>query len=376
MKTKEVCINGYVCKVTFEEEMSFPEICLGRWDGSGSEVDTEASSDEGSLGASLCDSVDSAFGAAGEGGVGDAGGGRMGNEETVQGKLDLGCLEHKLHEGVVQEHLRWPLNVHGSFSCSKIEKVESTLNVELALPNETVAADEKAGRDLDVENVGEGVIKCNRNDPIGCVSKVVGAVVHEEGAHGAVHAGCGPSSHLKENFPLFGCLERRVMSGIDEDWAINGQLAHPKTLKRDSKSMCLLNGGNEDATDGFDSVQPGFVSRVEDSLKTNPSMDELEQSGPGWMEKELMGCLFSLINDHPKTPVIHGLIGNGPADIDKLEDEEEARRIGVTSSRECGRKSPPGLGAGSEGCVEGGDKRFPLKGRLSGLVGEVEGKHP
>ncbi|ESW18232.1 hypothetical protein PHAVU_006G023800, partial [Phaseolus vulgaris] len=56
---KELCINGCSCKVTFVEEVSFPEMYLGKWDGGTYEVDTEASSDEGSLGASLCDSVGS-----------------------------------------------------------------------------------------------------------------------------------------------------------------------------------------------------------------------------------------------------------------------------------------------------------------------------
>ena len=101
---KELCINGCSCKVTFVEEVSFPEMYLGKWDGGTYEVDTEASPDEGSLGASLCDSVGSEDGAAGEGGAGAAGEGRMGFEDTVQGKLVLECLgkERQLHEGVAQ----------------------------------------------------------------------------------------------------------------------------------------------------------------------------------------------------------------------------------------------------------------------------------
>ena len=47
---KDFVINGCQCKVTFEEEVSFPEMWIGKWNGGGSEVDTEASSDEGSLG--------------------------------------------------------------------------------------------------------------------------------------------------------------------------------------------------------------------------------------------------------------------------------------------------------------------------------------
>jgi len=168
---KEFSINDCVCKVTFEEEMSFPELCLGRWVGGGSEVDTEESSDEGSLGASVCDSVDSGIGVAGDGGVGDAGEGRPGVEVevTVQGKLGLSCLgkEHKLHEGLVQEPLRGSL-VHDTFSGSKTKKVEPILNGDLALSNKTVAVEEeKAGRAAVAENVDERVIKGNKNDPIG-----------------------------------------------------------------------------------------------------------------------------------------------------------------------------------------------------------------
>ena len=80
---KEFCINGWPCKVAFVEEVSVPEWCLGKWDGGVSEVDIEANFDEGSVGASLCDSVGSELGVAGDGGVGAVGEGRMENEETV-----------------------------------------------------------------------------------------------------------------------------------------------------------------------------------------------------------------------------------------------------------------------------------------------------
>jgi len=43
-------------------------------------------------------------------------------------------------------------------------------------------------------------------------------------------------------------------------------------------NTCFQDGGHEDAVVGCDSEQTGFVSRVEDSLGTRPSMDELEQS--------------------------------------------------------------------------------------------------
>jgi len=109
--------------------------------------------------------VGSEFGAAGEGGVGAVGRGRIGNEETVQSKLDPDFLgkERQLHEGGAQEQLRGSLNVHdplssskkekveslighGSFNSSKKEKVESTFNVVVTISNESKSADEKVGK--------------------------------------------------------------------------------------------------------------------------------------------------------------------------------------------------------------------------------------
>ncbi|ESW07945.1 hypothetical protein PHAVU_009G005600, partial [Phaseolus vulgaris] len=220
---KEFCINGCPCKVTFVEEVSFAEMCLGKWDGGVSEVDTEASSDEGSLGASLYDSVGSEFGAAEEGGVGVVGEGRMGNEETVQGKLDSDCLgkERQLHEGVAQDQLRGSLNVHGSLSFSKKEKVESlfghgslsyskkekvesSLNVEVAISKDTKSADEKAKSDS-----GVGVIKYSKNPPMGSDSERVGASFHVEGVQGVNDR--VPSSLLKGMLPFDWVLGKRCI---------------------------------------------------------------------------------------------------------------------------------------------------------------------
>jgi len=289
---KDFIINGCQCKVTFEEEVSFPEMCIGKWDGGGSEVDTEASSDEGSLGASLCDSVGSEFGAAGEGGVGVVGGGRLGNEETVQGKLDPDFLgkERHLHGVVAQAHLSESLNVHGSLSSSKKEKVESligrgssssfmkenvesTFNVAVAISNETKAADEKAMRVF-----GEGANKCSKSHSIGSVSERVGASFYVEDAQGLMHVDRGPYSISKKCSPFIGRLERGAVSGKEEVWAFNDQTALPKPLSfiRDLKSKCFQDGGYENVVVGLDSEQTGFVSRVEDSLGTRSLMDESE----------------------------------------------------------------------------------------------------
>ncbi|ESW17972.1 hypothetical protein PHAVU_006G002800, partial [Phaseolus vulgaris] len=90
---KVLNINGVSCTVSFEEEASFPDFfhkkVSGNWDGGGSEVDTEASSEEGSVGASLGVSAKSEFEAVGGGEVGDEGGGGTevyGGGDDVQGR--------------------------------------------------------------------------------------------------------------------------------------------------------------------------------------------------------------------------------------------------------------------------------------------------
>ncbi|KAL9315514.1 hypothetical protein ACSQ67_016515 [Phaseolus vulgaris] len=79
---KDFCINGCSCKVIFEEEMSFRRCVLANGMA---------------VARSLCDSVGSEFGAAGEGGVGAVGRGRIGNEETVRSKLDPDFLGKERH---------------------------------------------------------------------------------------------------------------------------------------------------------------------------------------------------------------------------------------------------------------------------------------
>lgn len=78
---KDFSINGVLCTVSLEEEACIPDISFknfcSKWDGGGSKVDTEASSEEGSLGASLCDSADSKIEVGGGGRVGNEGGGGM-----------------------------------------------------------------------------------------------------------------------------------------------------------------------------------------------------------------------------------------------------------------------------------------------------------
>ncbi|KAL9277056.1 hypothetical protein ACSQ67_025396 [Phaseolus vulgaris] len=246
---------------------------LGKWDGGTYEVDIEASPDEGSLGASLCDSVGSEDGAAGEGGAGAAGEGRMGFEDTVQGKLVLECLgkERQLHE-------EW-------LNYAKKEKVESSLNDVADISKETKSAVKR-----------QQVFRCR----------------------GAWIASA-----------LSGSEEARVF-----------QSALPNSLRnRGELNTCSREGGYEGVVDGCDSIQTSFVSRVEDSLGTRPSLDEVERSGVGVVEEGDVGCPRTLVNVHPKISVIHGPLDN--RDFDMLDEMEEARGLEVPASGECGRACPP-----------------------------------
>ncbi|KAL9298172.1 hypothetical protein ACSQ67_024068 [Phaseolus vulgaris] len=91
-RVKDFRINGVLFKVSFEEEGCIPDLAFKNLFGEVGwrrfEVDTEASSEEGSLGASICDSVDSELAVAGSGRVGVVGGGRVENEELVQGRVE------------------------------------------------------------------------------------------------------------------------------------------------------------------------------------------------------------------------------------------------------------------------------------------------
>ena len=290
------------------------------------------------------------FGEAGEGEGGAVGGGRLGHEETVQGKLDSDFLgkERELHGVVAQALLSEVLNAHGSLCSSKKEKVASLIghgssssymkeNVEstfnaVAATNETKAEDEKARR-----VVGEGVDKCSKSHLIGCVSERLGASLCVEDVQGELHVDRGTHSKAQECAPLIGRLERGAVSGKEVVCAFNDQATFLKTLEsgRDLKSKCVQDAGFENVVGEFDSEQLRFVSRIEDSLGTRPLLEEVEQSGA---RVEGEGAVrWSRLEDHPKLLTSHSFTGNGHADFDKLEKEEEEglkvqlrRRVGET----------------------------------------------
>ncbi|KAL9322454.1 hypothetical protein ACSQ67_010507 [Phaseolus vulgaris] len=152
--------------------------------------------------------------------------------------------------------------------------------------------------------------------------------------------------------------EERV-SGKEVVWAFNDQTAFSKPLdsRRDLKSKCVRDGGYKNVVVGIDSERMGFVSRVEDSLGTKSLMDEMEQFGAGVVGEGAVG--WSRLKDHSKPSVFHDLIGNGHADFDMLEEEEEVRRLEIPTMKESGRNVSlgglsAGLGTGVEGDMEGG----------------------
>jgi len=80
---KDISINGLRCKFSFEEEacaqVLVPKDAFGKWGGGCSEVDTDASLDEGGFRASGCDSVSLELGGEGI---------RVGEDVSVHGKED------------------------------------------------------------------------------------------------------------------------------------------------------------------------------------------------------------------------------------------------------------------------------------------------
>jgi len=383
---KELCINGRSCKVAFVEEVCVPEWRLGKWDGGASEVDTEARSDEGSVGASLCDSVGSELGMAGDGGVDTVGEGGMEDEETVQGKLDPVCLGkgRQLHEGLVQDHLRGSLNVHGislrekvvlvgghgSLSFSKKEKVDSY--VEVASSKETKSTYEKAR-----SNGGIGVSRriMSGSERAGASFHAYQVSFQEVGVQEVND--CGPSS-LKECSHMIGCVKNGVLREKGEVGNLKCQSALMKPFK---KFLRVHDGSHEEEEvgAGIDSEQTSFVSRVDDSVGTRPSLYELEQFGTSVARDGVDERSLTLVKVLPKFAVVQGLTDSGSPDPEKLDEAEEARRSEASKSREGGCAFHPGgqseeLGAGMEDEVEGGGNIVDMEGRSSGSDGEVVGR--
>ncbi|KAK8466935.1 hypothetical protein PHAVU_008G195328 [Phaseolus vulgaris] len=381
---KELCINGRSCKVAFVEEMSVPEQSLGKWNGGALEVDTEANSDDGSVGASLCDSVGSELGLAGDGGVGAVGEGGLELEETVQGMVDPVCLG-KGREGWFQDNLRGPMNVHGislrkrvelvgghgSLSCSKIEIVDSY--VEVASSKESKSANDKAR-----SNGGVSESRCMLRGNVRAGASFQAPPQEPFQEVGMQEINDGGLASLKVCPPMIKCVENGVLSvkGVVGD--LKCQSAFMKPCK---ENLSVQDGCHEEEEGEVGSVsrQTSSVSRVANSVGICPSLNDLEQSGTSVIRDGVDGSSVATVKDIPKSPVVQGLNDSELVDPEKLVDAEGARRSEMSKSRDGGCALPPGglledLGAGMEDEVEGGGNNGDTEGRVTGLDGEVVGR--
>ena len=171
------------------------------------------------------------------------------------------------------------------------------------------------------------------------------------------------------------------MSGKEVVCAFNDQATFPKTSesRRDLKSKCVQDAGFENVVGEFNSEQLSFVSRTEDPLGTRHLLEEVEQSGARVEGEGAVG--WSRLKVHPKLLTSHSFTGDGHADLDKLEKEEEVKRPESPATKVSGRNvalggRSAGLGTGAEDVLEGGGNIVSSKGRLPGLVGEVGGERP
>jgi len=378
-RVKDFRINGVLFKVSFEEEGCIPDLAFknlfGRWDGGGSEVDTEASSEEGSLGASICDSVDSELAVAGSGRVGVVGGGRVENEELVQGRVE--SIPLGMDETNSQEQLNGAVNVNGSLGFSKVENVKTTFNDELFIPNK---ASEREGRSIEAVNVGieERGVRSEEVELNGRFKERVG--VHVEGDIVGEHAGRGPTSYSKgimDGYPRIGCMERIEVSGKAVGGVVNEvQGAQQMVIKEvDGKAATFCHQSDEiyeAFADEFTLDHVGCMSWVEDSFRSGPLLEEAEHDG---VRMEEVGAL-----EHPISgTLISGSAVSGSSKGNKLEEAEKVQRMVEPPMRVSGRSSSTqgeksGLREDLERCEEVGGKGGSSKERMSALAGNNTGK--
>jgi len=332
-------INGVLCTVSLEEEACFPDISFknlcGKWDGGGSEVDTEASSEEGSVGASLCDSAESEFEVAGGGKVGGVGGrgkvkgdGDVGNEGLVQGRREsllLGRMSKQDEGALSQGDLSGSLMANDSLGFSKVENIISPLSAGACVPYLA-----KASADWGRRSIGEGSscfgerrIRNKEEDLIGCYSKKGGLGSNVEGNISNELASCGPRKVLEgiNN----GGVENCNVSGKGVGWEFNEVLCPQQELNKEvgGKELVVCKDADFEAnSEGFLLEQMGNKRWVGDSLRPGIALDVSEQAGVrGDEEGE------DVISILERNVEIHGLVSSGPLDGNKMEEAEESRRF-------------------------------------------------
>ncbi|KAL9322144.1 hypothetical protein ACSQ67_010197 [Phaseolus vulgaris] len=200
--------------------------------------------EEGSLGASLCDSVGSKFDVAeggrvtvdGGGRVEATGGGRAGNGGPVQGKMDSTPLGKALRMWSQHEMQNWLFPIR---ACRRM-KGEEGVSV---LVNESIDEREHDGR-----------------GPASCVKDI------------------------KDGYPFIGCVERSAVSGKEVSWVVNkehfSQRNEFKEVSGKAKLTChRRNTVYEASSDEIILDHAGSLSCVGDSLRPGSPLEELEQVG-------------------------------------------------------------------------------------------------
>ncbi|ESW12529.1 hypothetical protein PHAVU_008G120900 [Phaseolus vulgaris] len=207
---------------------------------------------------------------------------------------------------------------HGSLSCSKIEIVDSY--VEVASSKESKSANDKAR-----SNGGVGESRCTLKGNVRAKASFQAPPQEPFQEVGVQEINDGGPASLKVCPPIIRCVENGVLSvkGVVGD--LKCQSAFMKPCK---ENLSVQDGCHEEEEGEVGSVsrQTSSVSRVANSVGICPSLNDLEQSGTSVIRDGVDGSLVATVKDIPKCPVVQGLNDSGPVDPEKLVDAEGARR--------------------------------------------------
>ena len=208
---------------------------------------------------------------------------------------------------------------------SKVESVNSSLNVGVRIPNMTKATTEWGRRSIDegISCFGECGIRCKDDELSGNFSESGGMGSHVEGNLSRDHAGRGPPSLFKGINS--GGAEKCKESGKEVGWESNVELFPQQALNKEVGGKELLicrDTAYEAHSDGLLLEHMGSKSWVGDSLRLGISLEELEQAGVRVDEEgeEALSILDRNVD-------IHGSVSSGPLDGNKMEEAEETRRF-------------------------------------------------
>jgi len=336
---KVLNINGVLCTVSFEEEASFLDFvhkmvrCI--WDGGGSEVDIEASSEEGSVGASIGVSMESEFEAAGGGDVGGEGGGGMegygggveGNEGAVQSRRDssnLGMLR-KQGEGVFSQGALSGALMENEFPGSKVGSVSLPLLDEACIPIKSKATLEWGGRIIDEGSscIGERGLRSEEEELIGGSFEKGGMGSNVEGRPSRSLVGRG-SLRVREGVNVVGAVFCNV-SGKEVGRESYVEAGPQQELNKEVGGKELegcKDADTEALEEGVLLEHLGSKSWVGDSRRHGISLEVSELARVRVVEEGEDEIPF--LNRNGES---HDLVTKGPIDGNKLEVVEDSRRF-------------------------------------------------